>query len=228
MNKNEKVNVKLEINKDKQSGKLMIIAHFNKDSSNIIIKNDEYIWMPTIEEKDLLNEAFNFFPLEKTPTKNTPKHSEEEKEHKTPEIENQEPVIKESLPPLEPETEINPTKNQEVEANKTIEKKPIKSEEPAIFEVTSEIPQKDIEPQESNKELDVKVDVKIEEPQQNTSESVEDKKIIVEADQEAIEKALKKHSKKEEDDQSIKEADEQTIIDKVLNQKKKGKWSRFR
>ena len=53
----------------------------------------------------------------------------------------------------------------------------------------------------------------------------EDEKIIVEADSEAIEAALKKRTD-EEDDKSMIAADEQTIVDRVLSQKKKGKWSR--
>ena len=48
--------------------------------------------------------------------------------------------------------------------------------------------------------------------------------MIVEADADAIDDAIKKHTK--EDDESIVEADEQTIIDKVLSQKKKGRWSK--
>ncbi len=39
-----------------------------------------------------------------------------------------------------------------------------------------------------------------------------------------IENALKKHQASDED-KTIVEADEQTIIEKVLSQKKKGKWS---
>lgn len=47
--------------------------------------------------------------------------------------------------------------------------------------------------------------------------------IIAKADDAAIERALKKNV---DDDKTIKEVDEQTIIEKVLSQKKKGKWSR--
>jgi len=47
--------------------------------------------------------------------------------------------------------------------------------------------------------------------------------MVVEADQDAIEAALKKHTK---EDETLVEADEQTIIDKVLSQKKKGRWSK--
>ena len=55
-----------------------------------------------------------------------------------------------------------------------------------------------------------------------TLEEEKDKAIIVEADADAIDAALKKRTKK---DESLIEADEQTIIDKVLSQKKKGRWS---
>ena len=46
--------------------------------------------------------------------------------------------------------------------------------------------------------------------------------MIVKADADAIEKALKKHT--EDKDESMVEADEKTIIDKVLKQKKK--WNK--
>ena len=55
-----------------------------------------------------------------------------------------------------------------------------------------------------------------------TLDEEKDKAIIVEADADAIDAALKKRTKK---DESIIEADEQTIIDKVLSQKKKGRWN---
>ena len=57
---------------------------------------------------------------------------------------------------------------------------------------------------------------------------MEFKKILVtvsgtEADEEAIDAALKK---KQQGDKTIVEADEDTIVEKVLSQKKKGKWSK--
>ena len=52
------------------------------------------------------------------------------------------------------------------------------------------------------------------------SEDVEEG-VMIEANNDAIENALKKHT--EEKDNSMVEADEQTIIDKVLKQKKKWK-----
>ncbi len=86
------------------------------------------------------------------------------------------------------------------------ERKPVshaaKKEEDAVFEVTAE-----------------------ETSEEHTSKTAKelDDGIIVKADDKAIERALKKE---EDEDNSIKEVDEQTIIDKVLSQKKKGKWNR--
>lgn len=75
-----------------------------------------------------------------------------------------------------------------------------KKEEETVFEVTGE--EASEEHPKSTKELD--------------------EGVIVRADDSAIERALKK----EDEDNSIKEVDEQTIIDKVLSQKKKGKWNK--
>ena len=89
--------------------------------------------------------------------------------------------------------------------------------------------EKKLEPK--NETMNAKVEVK----EGNTSEdtgiqtdtkSLEEKGILVEADADAIEAALKKHSKKDDNIESFKEADEQTIVDRVLRQKKKGKWSK--
>ena len=52
---------------------------------------------------------------------------------------------------------------------------------------------------------------------------MKEEKVIIEADDAAIDAALKKHWEREK---SFVEADEKTIIDKVLNQKKKGKWDK--
>jgi ligand-binding SRPBCC domain-containing protein len=61
-------------------------------------------------------------------------------------------------------------------------------------------------------------------PSNNDKESnKKEEKVIIEADDAAIDAALKKHW---EHEKSFVEADEQTIIDKVLNQKKKGKWDK--
>ena len=53
MTKDNKINIKLEVCKDKTSGKLSITAHFNSSAPNVIQNKDGFFWMPTIEEKDL-------------------------------------------------------------------------------------------------------------------------------------------------------------------------------
>ena len=129
MSKNEKIHIKLEICKD-SSGKLTIMAHFDNNAPNIIINNNEYTWMPTIEEKDLLNDAFGYFPLNQ-------KTRQEDVTSKSPEPEEQKPIME-----LKPEQEIKTPENFEpVEEIKTpveqkpleqkpIEEKPIKDEKP--------------------------------------------------------------------------------------------------
>jgi len=89
-----------------------------------------------------------------------------------------------------------------------------------------EAPPTSMPPLEETSESDVfevtKEESETESP--TTEEKEEEKGFLVEADDEAIKAAIKKHGPAE-DDKSIIEADEQTIIEKVLSQKKKGKWS---
>jgi len=246
MAKDKKVNIKLEVVRDSSSGNLSILAHFDSKAPNVRIDKNEYIWMPTLEERDLINDAFQFLPS------NSMSLHSEVKETKI-----KEPVIPEKTPDEEPLPE---TISAEESLPETIPPKkieedpeglpPLEKEEPAVFEVTDEdippkedpIPQEEppvaqeeppIPPEEPKKddEMDAKVDIKPGEETTDEEKTGEDKKeedegIIVEADADAIEAALKKHVGKDDKDNSIVEADEQTIIDKVLSQKKKGKWSR--
>jgi len=62
MPKDNKISIKLEVGRDTSSKKLIITAHFDSKADNIFIDKDSYAWMPTIEERDLLNDAFAFFP----------------------------------------------------------------------------------------------------------------------------------------------------------------------
>jgi hypothetical protein len=59
--------------------------------------------------------------------------------------------------------------------------------------------------------------------QTNNDETDINNAVIAQADFEAIDAALKKHTDKEN---YMVQADEKTIIDKVISQKKKGKWNR--
>ena len=172
MAKDDNINIKLEICKDKTSGDLVISTIFNPDAPNFSKDKDGYFWWPTMEEKDFLNDAFGLVSG-KTPTKSTTTTSTTEKTTTPP------------PPPIEtPEKDLQPE---------------VKVEEEAVFEVTEE------EKQQVNQESD-------------------EKKILVAADSHAIDEALKKNREKKEE--GLVEVDEQTIVDKVLSQKKKGKWKK--
>ena len=247
MIKDAKVSIKLEVCRDKTSGKLSITAHFNSNSPNVIQDKDGYCWMPTVDEKDLLNEAFELVPMEGrqvSPMKPTSKSWDKKEEmlmpepmvgeELKPEPEPLQPVeeVKKpaNLPPLEPPNESdvsevtdNHIKNDDFEKiiDKKIDeassKKDEQKDDKKVDELIIEEPQLD-EPAPEDPMID---EPPPDEPEGEKKEYGED--MIVKADQEAIEAALKKHTKEAE---SIVEADEQTIIDKVLSQKKKGKWSK--
>lgn len=213
MSKVNNINIKLEIFKDKSSGKLSIMAHFDSNAPNVFEEKDGIFWMPTIEENDLLKDAFQFMPLDGglTPTVKTIPKPEE--------IVKQEPVMQPKI-----QEEVKPAPEIIEEDTKPVDLPPLeKPTNKDIFEVTDEnIKKNDVE-----KDLGRQIEEPTaEEPQSEEidDEIKEDQGLIVEADSDAIEAALKKHTDKEEE--GMVEADEQTIIDKVLSQKKKGKWSR--
>ncbi len=202
----DKINIKLEVCRDNTSGKLTIMAHFDAKAPNVIIDKNGYSWMPTIEEKNLLTEAFELItPISYTKPSTSNTYNTIKEEKPTPE-----PAIREETPTsleTEPKTEEKPINNNDMPLEKT-------NDEPVVFEVTEE----KIE-QEASKTTGSETTTTKEKEEEG------EEKIIVEADSEAIEAALKKHIEKDKDD-SFVEVDEQTIIDKVLNQKKKGKWRR--
>jgi len=192
MAKDDKIHIKLEICRDEGSNKLTIMTHFDTNAPNFFKDDNGYFWMPTMEEKNLLNEAFELMPASSMmppPTKSAPKPPEKQE---TPPPTNEE--IKPEEPPLpDKKEEAPPTNMPPLEETS-------KSD---VFEVTEE------ESETESPPTDIKE---------------EEKGFLVEADDEAIQAAIKKHGPAE-DDKSIVEADEQTIIEKVLSQKKKGKWS---
>jgi len=214
MTKDNKINIKLEVCRDKSSGKLMIMAHFDSNAPNVFIDKDNYSWMPTIEEHNLINDAFEFLPTTGPAEhlgKTTPKPAE-----KTEEKPIAEPVIEE--PTTTPQETIKEEEKQE-------ELPPLENtEDPAVFEITEE----ENKPEEINEDtpkIEDEADKPPKEEKSDDEKKEEDDGIIVEADQDAIERALKKHNDNDKDD-SIVEVDEQMIIDKVLSQKKKGKWAK--
>lgn len=220
MSKEDNVYIKLELNRNSDSGKIDILARFDNKAPNVVVEKNEYFWMPTIEEKDLLNEAFGLLPnsgssksyRSESITKSKPSSPQKEPEPKVEEEKTSD--IKETI-----EHAVYKEERPQDHKEKKIEK-PTQPEEPAVFKVTREEKEANIEELKDPEE-----DIKDKEEKDTEDKKVEDA-AIVKADSEAIEKALKKHQKKDDDDDSIVEADEKTIIDRVLKQKKKGKWKK--
>ncbi len=210
MSNDDNVYIKLELNKDKNSGKIDIITRFDNNAPNVIIENNEYFWMPTFEEKDFLNEAFLII---NSNNKNSYSKSEDSFSSKKEPIEEKfEDNYVDAKENIKKEIITEQTKTDIKEDTRDIENK--KDSKPAVFEVTNK----------DGERVDAKQEAKDDDSKDNKDL---DEAVIVEADSQAIENALKKHKKKnDEDDDSIVEADEKTIIDKVLQQKKKGKWKK--
>jgi len=269
MSKQDDSAIKLEIAKDNQ-GKLRIAIRFNSKASNVIIKNNEYMWIPTLEEKALIDEAFQFLPSDDVISKeSTPKAESaiepkieepepspepiveeepvpepvkvEEPEEVTPPVQKEEPAVFEVTPDEEPpKIDDFDKKMDTIPEPKPIEEPPV--EEPPKEEPIEKIPEPTVEtpvekpieepikrPLNEPEPMAAKVEIKQDEvPEEKPTNQTppEDEGILVEADANAIENALRRHADKSDESESFKQADEQTIIDRVLRQKKKGKWSR--
>jgi hypothetical protein len=59
MNKNENIHIKLEISKDPMTGDLNIMTRFDPNAPNFIKDENGFSWLPTQEEREFLNEAFD-------------------------------------------------------------------------------------------------------------------------------------------------------------------------
>lgn len=210
MSKDNKVNIRLEVFKDRSSGKLSISAHFNHNAPNVYRDKDGYIWMPTEEEKDLINEAFGLVSVNSPVPSNKDNFEKWEEDKKI----------------------VTATKIEtKTEREKPMDAPPL-NREPTVFkanandirtdEFVKDAEKYDKKVQDVPDEREMREQSKFDETE--TEKREEDAGFIVEADEDAINAALKKHVEK--DDKAFVEADEQTIIEKVLNQKKKGKWSR--
>lgn len=140
----DEINIKLELLKDKNTGKLSIAVRFDTKASNISFENNQCIWIPTSAEKDLLNDAFK--------------------------------LVYKTNSHLEVQTKTKET--TEPRKENAIHEEDDENDEIGTIEETGEI----------------------------------------------IEETIEKHVRREE---PLKEADEHTIIDKVLSQKKKGKWRKI-
>lgn len=215
--KEDNIHIKIELCKDKTSGELKLMTYFDPNAPNFCKDEDGYFWCPTIEERNFLNESFEFIP-NKDQTAGHPLEKREERviaprpvetkpqvnvEYRRPETKLERRAV---MP--EPQTPISKEYKRPWEKSSPFEKKdwkkstdlpPLeKMQRETVFEVTGE--------ESKPKDID------------EINEG-----IIARADDAAIERALKKNV---DDDKTIKEVDEQTIIEKVLSQKKKGKWSK--
>jgi len=194
MSKNDNINIRLEVCKDKNSGKLSIRAHFNSNAPNVAMDKEGYIWMPTFEEKEFINEAFQLIPTDNFP-------SNKEKMQRLEDNLDTKPFA--HLPKIEKQKEPSVFTKKDDDTN-------VEQFEKNVFEKRLNINNKRYETER-------------EEPYPYEKEArKKEERVMVEADDAAIEAALKRRI----DDESFVEVDEQTIIDRVLSQKKKGKWSK--
>ena len=253
MTKKDKIHIKIELWKDEKSNELSLMTYFDSNAPNFSKDEEGYYWMPTVEEKDFLNEAFELMPTQgsispiphKTVTEppkekedlepkletDTEIKKEEDIEHKEQELE---PTIEVSTPEPMPEPEIKEERKpwklpSPFEKKTETEEKPVDmpptEERSADMPPTEEKPV-DVPPLEKKEEDGVFEETEEPKPTEGEDKNKEEEEgFLVEADEEAIDAALRK---KEERDRSMVEADEDTIVEKVLSQKKKGKWSKGR
>ena len=223
MAKDPNIYLKLEVSRDRNSGNLNIIVHFDLNVPNVFNDEKGYFWIPTEEEKDLISDSFELMPsaktkpsLEKMEIQSTPRPEtkqepgiQQKTEFTKPSQPAPTPEIKQEPEP-EPKKQMTPPLSQEPKPQFEPEKKesprpPLeKPQDETVFGIT--------EPAIPNK---------AEKREENKEETKVDEKMIVKANPNAIEKALKKYTA--EKDETMIEADEKTIIDKVLKQKKKWK-----
>ncbi|MEA2055700.1 MAG: hypothetical protein U9O49_02575 [Candidatus Thermoplasmatota archaeon] len=202
---NDKIHIKVELGRDKISGNLSLITVFDENAPNFSKDSEGYYWIPTIEEKDFINEAFDLLPATKTnlPEKNIKSELEvkkplKPKEDLTPSVEG---VFINDKSSVNQDKIVAPEIKQETDTQENTEQ----TRKEAVFEVTKEGPN-----------------------DKNNDGEKKDRAtgIFRSADANAIDLALEKRKEQKEED--IVEADEQTIIDRVLSQKKKGKWNKNR
>ncbi len=59
MDKNENIHIKLEINRDPNTGHLNLMTRFDPNAPNFVKDENGFSWLPTKEEREFLNEAFD-------------------------------------------------------------------------------------------------------------------------------------------------------------------------
>jgi hypothetical protein len=66
MGKDHNVYIKLELSRDRNTGILNLITHFDLNAPNVFLDGKIFVWAPTEEEKDLLTDSFELMPDDKT------------------------------------------------------------------------------------------------------------------------------------------------------------------
>lgn len=257
MNKNDNIHIRIELCKDGDSGDITLMTYFDTNAPNFSQDDKGFYWLPTPDEKNFLNEVFELFPefQMKSPSLNKTlseplKHTDEnpvfnelpvDMESKEPEKTMTDPLEKKE----EPVTNYPPQTDMErKELEKTItdplEKKETLTPPPSqanMEQRESETPSSPFEKQERKYPIDnippfqkkEETNPEMNQDTSNTNDDIreqikdEQKKEFVEADDQDIDKALEKG-----EDKSMIEADEDTIVERVLSQKQKGKWTRER
>lgn len=163
MTDDDDIHIKVELTKNKNSGNLSLATILDIDAPNFYKDGEDYIWIPTKEERKFMNEAFKIFYKNKSEISNYKANSKKDQPYKN--IENED-----------------------------------KEEKPSPFEKNASAEQ-------------------VKQSGENKDESKEEE-VLVKADKDAIDSALEKNKQKRKE---MREADEETIIKKVLDQKKKWK-----
>jgi len=176
LTKQKKIYITFQLEKDLDSNMLYIKAVFDPTAPNIEKEKDTYIWKPTFDEIDLLNEVFSLLPQhQQAPVTPTPYNSEEEQQKK-----DAMEVIEKVLPAADEQEEPEESKEQ---------------------------------PQEEQIEAETK-----EEPtKEKQVEVVNGDGVLVAADDKTIDEIVKRKK-----DGTLKEASEDSILEKILRQKKRG------
>jgi len=175
MDKNENIYVKLQIEKDNQSGGLTLGIYFDRNAPNFSTEKNTVSWSPTLEEIDFITETFEMISNCKSQYRQ---------------------------------------RDDNIKNNETPFHSQKRTEEPPTVKTESKIAE--FEP--FNTDGDAKENTF---PPSTVSEETEEK-IFVQANEETIEEASKR-KKGESVEEFIVDADEKTIIDKVLKEKIKNK-----
>jgi hypothetical protein len=175
MDKKDNIFVKLQIEKDTQSGGLTLGIYFDRNAPNFSTERNTISWSPTLEEIDFITETFEMISNCKSQYRQ---------------------------------------RDDNIKNNETPFHSPKKIEEPPTVKTESKIAK--FEPFDTDDDAEENTF-----PPSTESEETEEK-IFVQANEETIEEASKR-KKGESVEEFVVDADEKTIIDKVLKEKIKNK-----